>query len=90
MEEETIEDVRETEKTNEEEAAVNIQESPFYAPSVANNLNLLNKLKQTIFPLLSKIRAPHNPIVNLNHSKKMILTIVIIILIKSSMRSLSL
>jgi hypothetical protein len=81
MEEETIEDVRETEKTNEEEAAVNIQESPFYAPSVANNLNLLNKLKQTIFPLLSKIRVPHNPIGNLNHSKKMILTIVVIILI---------
>jgi hypothetical protein len=82
MEEETIEDVQKKEKETEtEEAVVNIQESPFYAPSVANNLNLLSKLKQTVFPLLSKIRVPNNLTGNLNHSKKMILTIVIIILI---------
>lgn len=69
------------EQTNETEAETEIQESPFYAPSVASNLNLLGKFKQIISPLVSKIRLPNNLTGNLNHSKKVILTIVVIILI---------
>jgi hypothetical protein len=69
------------EQENETEAKTEIQESPFYAPSVANNLNFLSKFKQIISPLLSKATLPSNLTGNLNHSKKVILTIVVIILI---------
>jgi hypothetical protein len=69
------------EQENKTEAETKIQESPFYAPSVANNLNFLSKFKQIISPLLSKATLPSNLTGNLNHSKKVILTIVVIILI---------
>jgi hypothetical protein len=69
------------EQENETEAKTEIQESPFYAPSVTNNLNFLSKFKQIISPLLSKATLPSNLTGNLNHSKKVILTIVVIILI---------
>jgi len=69
------------EPTIEEETAEEIEESPFYAPTVTNNLNFLNKLKQVLSPLLSKIKIPNNLAPNLNHPKKVILTIVVIILI---------
>jgi hypothetical protein len=73
--EETIEDVQ------KEQVEEQIQESPFYSPTVTNNLNFLNKLKQTFYPLLSKAKIPNNLPTNLNHPKKVILTIVVIILV---------
>lgn len=74
-EEATIEEIQ------EKEVEEKIQESPFYAPSVTNNLSYLNKVKQIFSPLLSKIKIPNNLTANLNHPKKVILTIVAIILI---------
>ena len=38
------------EQENETEAKTEIQESPFYAPSVANNLNFLSKFKEYQLP----------------------------------------
>jgi hypothetical protein len=76
-EEATIAQVQEQEKETE----ADIQASPFYAPTVTSNLNILSKFRQMVSPLVSKIRIPGNLTDNLNHSKKVILTIVIIILI---------
>lgn len=73
--EETIEDIQ------KEQVEEQIQESPFYSPTVTNNLNFLSKLKQTFSPLLSKAKIPNNLPTNLNHPKKVILTIVVIILV---------
>lgn len=74
-EEATIEEIQ------EKEVEEKIQESPFYAPSVTSNLSYLDKVKQKFSPLLSKIKIPNNLTANLNHPKKVILTIVAIILI---------
>ena len=74
--EETIEDVQE-----EEQAEEQIQESPFYSPTVSSNANFLSKLKQTLSSLPSKVKVPTSLPTNLNHPKKVILTIVVIILI---------
>ena len=73
--EETIEDVQ------KEQVEEQIQESPFYTPTVTNNLNFLNKFRQMLSPLLSKVKIPNSLPTNLNHPKKVILTIVVIILI---------
>ncbi len=69
------------EEIQEKEAKVDIQESPFYTPTVSNNFNFLSKAKQIVSSLLSRVRIPNNPTTNLNHPKKVILTIVVIILI---------
>jgi hypothetical protein len=74
--EETIEDVQEEERAEEQ-----IQESPFYSPTVNSNANLLNKIRQTLFSMPSKLKVPSGLPANLNHPKKIILTIVVIILI---------
>ena len=73
--EETIEDVQ------KEQVEEQIQESSFYTPTVTNNLNFLNKFRQMLSPLLSKVKIPNSLPTNLNHPKKVILTIVVIILI---------
>jgi hypothetical protein len=56
----------------------NSTESPFYSPTAANKTKLLDKIKP-LSSLFSKIRKPEN--LALNHARKIILTIVIIILI---------
>jgi len=75
-EEETeIEEPRET----KEEAAT--QESPFYTPSVSSTPNFFTKVKQFFFSLLSRVKARNNLALDLNHPRKVILTIVAVILI---------
>jgi hypothetical protein len=71
----------EAEETQETEREMTIQESPFYAPSVPSNLNFFTKIKQNYFFLLSRVMARKNLTLNLNHPRKVILTIVAIILI---------
>src|ERR1035437_3511559 len=56
----------------------NSTESPFYSPTAANKIRLLDKIKP-LSSLFSKIRKPEN--LALNHARKIILTIVIIILV---------
>jgi len=84
-ENEVIEEVTEVpanEETEElKETETKIQEPPFYTPSVSNNFNPLNKGKNIFASLLTKIRIPGRPMGNLSHPKKIILTIVVIILI---------
>jgi hypothetical protein len=74
--EETIEDVQEEEQAKDE-----IQESPFYSPTVSSNVSFLSKIKQKFSLLPAKVKLPTGLPTNLNHPKKIILTIVVIILI---------
>ncbi len=54
-------------------------QSPFYAPSVAEKINIVDKAKAMIANFSSRIKLPQT--YGLNHSRKVILTIVAIILI---------
>jgi hypothetical protein len=92
-EEATIEEISEAEAGIEEqpeteietkaeaEAEVEIEEPPFYTPSVNKKTGLLPNLKQTFSSLISKPRITRSANLNLNHSRKVILTIVVIILV---------
>jgi hypothetical protein len=62
----------------EPEIEENSTESPFYSPTAANKIRLLDRIKP-LSSLFSKIRKPEN--LALNHARKIILTIIIIILI---------
>ncbi|MGA2967887.1 MAG: hypothetical protein ABSD69_01800, partial [Candidatus Levyibacteriota bacterium] len=64
------------EKTVEDEQ--NSSESPFYSPTVKRGLNLADKIKP-LTSLFSKLGQPQN--LTLSHARKVILTIVIIILV---------
>jgi len=69
------------EEKEAEMAKPDSQSSPFYTPTVNNKLNFVTKIKQTFSSLLSKIKRPQTPTVSLSHSKKLILTVVVIILV---------
>jgi hypothetical protein len=64
------------EKTVEDEQ--NSSESPFYSPTVRRKSDLLDKIKP-LTSLFSKLGSPQN--FGLSHARKIILTIVIIILV---------
>jgi hypothetical protein len=57
----------------------NTTESPFYSPTAARKTSLLDRVGPLTASLFSKIGRPQN--LALNHARKIILTIVIIILI---------
>jgi len=67
----------------EEEIAVEaeIQDQPFYTPSVDRNRGFLDKFKQNFSPLISKLKSPGKVNTNLTHPRKVILTIIVIILV---------
>jgi hypothetical protein len=65
----------------EVEVEAQIQEQPFYTPSVNKDLGFLDKFKQNFSPLISKLKIPGKFNTNLTHPRKVILTIVVIILI---------
>jgi hypothetical protein len=85
IEEATIEDVEKIEEIEEKrvetEAETETEEPPFYTPSVDRRTNFLSKIKQNFSPLFSKTKMPDGPALKLNHSRKVILTIVVIILV---------
>jgi hypothetical protein len=64
-------------KTVEDEQ--NSSESPFYSPTVTHKTSLLDKARPLTASLFSKLKRPQD--LGLNHSRKVILTIVIIILV---------
>jgi hypothetical protein len=64
-------------KTVEDEQ--NSSESPFYSPTVTRRTSLLDKISPLTSSLFSKFKRPQD--LGLNHSRKVILTIVVIILV---------
>jgi hypothetical protein len=82
--EEIVEPLAEQEQEPEIEAKTvedeqNSSESPFYAPTVTRKTSLLDKVRPLIFSLFAKIGRPQN--LDLSHPRKVILTIVIVILV---------
>ena len=65
------------EKTVEDEQ--NSSESPFYSPTVTRKTSLLDKARPLTAALFSRLKRPQD--IGLNHSRKVILTIVIVILV---------
>ncbi len=65
-------------KAEEPQPATETQESPFYTPQVNKGVNIGEKVKQYL-SLFSKIKLPLGN--NISHSRKVILTIVIVILV---------
>ena len=64
-------------KTVEDEQ--NSSESPFYSPTITRRTSLLDKARPFTASLFSKLKRPQD--LALNHSRKVILTIVVIILV---------
>ncbi len=80
----SVEEVAEEPKDVEiEEKAVedeeNSSESPFYAPSVTQKTNIFSKITPVVAMLFSRIKRPQD--LEFSHSRKVILTIVVAILI---------
>jgi hypothetical protein len=61
------------------EGEQDLGESPFYSPTVTKKFSLLDKTKPFTSSLFSKLKRPQD--LGLNHSRKVILTIVAIILV---------
>jgi hypothetical protein len=73
--------IAETEIETTEEVEAEIQEQPFYTPSVNRESGFLDKIKQSFSSLIPKLKMPGGFGANLNHPRKVILTIVVVILI---------
>jgi len=70
------------EKEVEAKAEMEIEEPPFYTPSVnPHKTNFSSGIKQNFSSVLAKMKFTNSFTANLNHPRKLILTIVVIILI---------